>query len=96
MMAEKNETLDNITSGMTKYPQILINILVKDKPAMNENGPISEAIKNAELKIGNRGRILVRYSGTEPLARVMLEGDSNSIISEIATEIADVIRSELN
>ncbi len=95
IMAESGRTLREITEGMSKYPQILVNVKVREKPAMTENKKIQEAIMDSEQKMGNRGRVLVRYSGTEPLARIMLEGDSESVISKLAEEIAGVILSEI-
>ncbi len=96
VMMKKNRSLKELTSGMVKYPQILLNVPVKRKPAMADNVPISNAIREGEQRMENKGRVLVRYSGTEPLARVMLEGESDSVISEIASYIAEIIRTELN
>ena len=98
ILKEKNVKLSELRTCMTKYPQILINIRLTNKAmtlfADNEN--IKGSIKKAETELSDTGRILVRTSGTEPLVRVMVEGKSESEISRIANEVAEVVKAELS
>ena len=80
---------------MEVYPQILINVKVREKKDFKEIPPVYQAIRSAEKKLADRGRILIRYSGTEPKLRVMCEGEDQSEIETIAQEIAEVIETHL-
>jgi phosphoglucosamine mutase len=91
-----NKPLSELSSLMTIFPQTLINVRVKVKPEMQSVTAVAKAIKDAEMSLGDEGRIVVRYSGTEPLCRVMVEGKSKEEIDKAARMIADVIERELN
>ena len=80
---------------MTHYPQVLHNIHVKNKEDFSQFPKIVSTIKKVEQALGENGRVLVRYSGTEPLARVMVEGEDYSVIQGFADEIAQSIRAHL-
>ncbi len=80
---------------MTKYPQTLINVRVKDKHALEGNGPIWDAVHAAEDDMGQTGRVLVRTSGTEPVVRVMVEAETQEAADSHAQAIAKVVESEL-
>ena len=82
---------------MTVYPQTMINIRVSDmgKARFSDDEEIRIAIRQAEEQLGESGRVLVRVSGTEPLVRVMLEGQDQTRIEILAEEIAEVIRKRL-
>lgn len=80
---------------MTKFPQTLINVRVKDKHALEGNGPIWDAVKAAEDEMGDTGRVLVRTSGTEPVVRVMVEAETQEAADAHAQAIAKVVESEL-
>lgn len=97
MVMQKTSTpLSELSKIMKKYPQILINIKVKDtKTDLNTIPQIQSAIKLAEESLKDEGRILVRYSGTEPLARVMVEGPKEDEINKIANNIATIIKENL-
>lgn len=87
--------LSELAKTMTSFPQILLNIRVKEKPLLEEIANIQTAIKDAENELGQEGRVLVRYSGTEPLCRVMVEGPTKEKVSFIAHRIAAVVEKEI-
>jgi phosphoglucosamine mutase len=91
VMKEKDKTLSQLASVMQRYPQVLFNVKVKKKIDFNDLPEVKETILKAKERIKNRGRILVRYSGTELLARVMVEGISEEEIVEIAKNISESI-----
>ena len=95
LMQKTGKSLKELASCMKRFPQSLINIPVKRKDPFEEIPSIHERIKKAEEKLGEAGRILVRYSGTEALARVMVEGMVEAEIIEIAESIAAAIAEEL-
>lgn len=80
---------------MTKFPQTLINVRVKDKHALESNAPIWDAVHAAEAEMGDSGRVLVRTSGTEPLVRVMVEAETQEAADAHAKAIAEVVEAEL-
>ncbi len=94
-MKEEGKSLRELTEGLEHYPQILLNVRVKEKVPFSEVPPVRQLVEEIENKLGAKGRTLLRYSGTEPLARIMLEGQSQSEIEAYADKIADVIRREL-
>lgn len=79
---------------MVSYPQLLVNVMVKDKEGWDSNDKIAAAIKAAEAELGSEGRILVRPSGTEPLIRVMAEGPDQAQLEVLCQKIADVVVQE--
>jgi phosphoglucosamine mutase len=76
---------------MTDYPQVLRNLRVQSKPPLKELPEVTAAIADAEATLGDHGRVLVRYSGTEPKARVMVEGESESTVTRLADQIAAIL-----
>jgi phosphoglucosamine mutase len=90
-----NKPLSELSSMMTIFPQVLINVPVKIKPEISSVPAIAMIIKEVEATLGD-GRVLVRYSGTEPLCRVMVEGKSKDEIEKAAGMIVDVVKNELN
>ena len=95
IMMRQNKRLSEMAKIMETYPQVLLNVRVKEKRNIEDIPELSRKIKSAEKKLADRGRVLVRYSGTEPVLRVMLEGEDETEISVIAEEIADYIRKVL-
>jgi phosphoglucosamine mutase len=95
-MAEKNESLSEMRTGFVKYPQILVNVKVKEKRPFDNVVVIAEAAKALENELDGNGRLLLRYSGTENLARVMIEGKDQNTITEQANSLADIIKNALN
>jgi phosphoglucosamine mutase len=93
-MVEKRLRLSQMKNVMTRLPQILLNVVVKDKKDFAQMPKTSKKIAEVERALAGRGRVLVRYSGTELLARVMLEGEDEKKIHAMAQAIADEIRAE--
>ncbi len=94
-MTEEGKSLQELTEGFRTFPQILVNVAVKTKQPFAEIESIQSAARHIEGQLGSRGRLLLRYSGTEPLARVMIEGESQNEIEKYATELATAIRKAL-
>ncbi|NNF00809.1 MAG: phosphoglucosamine mutase [Pyrinomonadaceae bacterium] len=88
-------TLGEMRRGFHQYPQILVNVVVKEKRPFNEVPAIAIAAKNLDDELGETGRLLLRYSGTENLARVMIEGEDQETIEEQAQGLAKVIRESI-
>jgi len=88
-------SLHDLKSLVTKYPQTLINVRVKKMIDLTTDQAISDAVKMAEEKLVDAGRVLLRPSGTEPVIRVMVEGRDAALTQELATHIADVIQSSV-
>ncbi len=87
--------LDDLTSRLQIYPQLLVNVRVKNRKPLAELPGVQEQIRLAEQSFGDAGRVLVRFSGTEPLARVMVEGPDPAQVEHFAERIAGAIRLEL-
>jgi phosphoglucosamine mutase len=90
-MVRDGRPVSELASVMTRYPQVLVNIKVKEKRPLAELPAVQRMIGDAEAKLGRDGRVLVRYSGTEPKVRVMVEGPSHDAIKSIADEIASAL-----
>lgn len=95
-MTFSGKPLSKLANIMKIYPQVLINVKVKNKPEIMTVPEIKQAITTSETDLGDNGRILVRYSGTEPLCRVMVEGKDQAEIEKYAKSIAEIIERELN
>ncbi|HBB40190.1 MAG: phosphoglucosamine mutase [Nitrospirae bacterium CG18_big_fil_WC_8_21_14_2_50_70_55] len=80
--------LSELAAVMTDYPQVIRNVVVKSKPPIAGLDGVGAAIRDAEATLGERGRVLVRYSGTEPKVRVMVEGESEVTVIRLAEQIA--------
>jgi phosphoglucosamine mutase len=87
--------LAELAAGVRRYPQVLINVKVRTKPQLEVHDTIGPALRRAEERLAGDGRVLVRYSGTEPLARVMIEGTDEGLVQGAAEELARVIRTEI-
>ncbi|HLM00777.1 MAG TPA: phosphoglucosamine mutase [Pyrinomonadaceae bacterium] len=94
-MQESGKTLSELTAGFVRFPQILVNVKVKEKRPFDDVGEISTASKQVEAELGQKGRLLLRYSGTENLARVMIEGENQNQIESQAHRLAEVIKASL-
>ena len=95
VMAATGRELADLASGLTTYPQILLNVRVRAKRDLREVPPVAAVIADVERRLGNTGRLLVRYSGTERLLRIMLEGPDQDQIRAWAEEIAAKVRTHL-
>ena len=84
-----------LASQLKKYPQILLNVPVDGKPPLDGVEPVQKACREAEEALSGKGRVVLRYSGTEPLCRVMVEGPDAKQVRALAERIADVVRSSI-
>jgi phosphoglucosamine mutase len=94
-MRESRMALDELTRGFERYPQVLVNVRVREKQPFDDVPRIRETAREVEAQLGSRGRLLLRYSGTEALARVMIEGERQEEIEKLAEQLASTIRAEL-
>jgi len=92
---ETGEPLATLASCLTKFPQVLINVPVRSKPPIESITGVAERRAAYEAEMSGRGRVLIRYSGTEPLARVMIEGADGARIQAMADDLAGIIRSQI-
>jgi len=92
IMRETGKTLSSLAEIMTVFPQVLINIDVSEKPPIPEIEKLQVAITEAEAELGDQGRVLIRYSGTQPMCRVMVEGPTQEQTHTIAERLADVVK----
>ena len=98
ILLEENIKISKLCKIINKYPQVLINVKVNNdkKPLYKEDTEIQEEIKNLEAELQDNGRVIIRPSGTEPLIRVMIEGQNQKMIEEKATKLANLIKLKLN
>ncbi len=92
IMIKKNRPLSELAAIMSSYPQVLENVRMSTRIEPEQVPGFTRALEEAKQKLGDRGRILVRPSGTEPVIRVMVEGEDEKEISTIALELCDIIR----
>jgi phosphoglucosamine mutase len=95
ILRDSGKTISELTAEIKTFPQKLVNIRVKQKRPLSELAQVQQEIHAAEGEFAERGRVVVRFSGTEPLARVMIEADSEQQVEKWTTRIADAIRQEL-
>jgi len=88
ILLEEGGSLDDLARGFKKFPQILINVRVRKKRDYSKIAEIQKEIEAASKNLGERGRVVIRYSGTEPLVRIMLEGEKETEIKKYAETIA--------
>lgn len=93
-MRHQNQSLEEVRSGFMKYPQVLLNVKVAQQDNSLDNPRIQQAIKGAEAELGDKGRVLLRKSGTEPLIRVMVEGEEQAKVSRLAENLVEVVKQE--
>lgn len=91
-MLYSGKSLHDLKKIMRKYPQKLVNVPIKQRINLDESVQIQDAVKQAEAELGERGRVLLRASGTEPLIRVMVEGEDSGETKRLAEAIAEVVR----
>ena len=94
VLREEEKTLSNLASVMEKYPQIILNYEVKNKQQFFKNACIKKIIKEMKKELDGKSRIFVRASGTEPLIRILLEGEDKKKLEKISQELSEVIRKE--
>uniref|UniRef100_A0A7V4LC33 Phosphoglucosamine mutase n=1 Tax=Desulfobacca acetoxidans TaxID=60893 RepID=A0A7V4LC33_9BACT len=96
VMQRENKSLKELAGVMTMYPQILLNLKVKERRDLKTVPQAHQAISRAEKRLAGRGRLLVRYSGTEPMLRIMAEGEDEEEIRQAAQELHDALNRCLN
>ncbi len=94
-MLEARAQLHELTAGFVRYPQVLVNVRVREKRPFEELPEVSRVARETEVQLGESGRLLLRYSGTESLARVMIEGQRQDEIERYAQRLAAAIKTEL-
>jgi len=95
VMADTGRELGDLASALRTFPQTLVNVRVREKTPIERVPAIQAAIDRVQAALDGRGRVLVRYSGTEPLLRIMLEGENQATVQAWAEEIADAVRGTL-
>jgi phosphoglucosamine mutase len=95
VMADTGRELDDLASELVSYPQVLVNVRVKQKADLRSVPAIAQVMDRVEEQLAGQGRLLVRYSGTEPLLRVMIEGKNQQEIHGWAQEIASAVKQHL-
>jgi phosphoglucosamine mutase len=95
IVRESGRDLDALTAELEIFPQLLVNVRVKARRPLEQLDAVKDKIRQAEAEFQESGRVLVRFSGTEPLARVMVEGPTQARVDHWAHGIADAIRAEL-
>lgn len=95
IMAKKEKSLADLASIMTPFPQVLFNVRVKKKKELSQIAEIQRKIKTIERQLGKTGRIVIRYSGTEPVIRIMLEGEREDQIQQMGRDLSETIERNL-
>ncbi len=91
VMIGRKKKMSEMSDGFTMYPQVLENVRVADKKAAQDDAEVREAIKEVEETLGDKGRILVRESGTEPVVRVMVEAETTEVCQEMVNKVVEVM-----
>ena len=94
-MRRTGKTLAELAEVMIPLPQVLVNVRVREKADIMTIPEVALKIRGIEAKVKDEGRVLIRYSGTEPLLRIMLEGQDKYQITTWAKEIADLVESKI-
>lgn len=95
LVARSGRSVEELLSGFRRFPQLLRNVPVPHKRPFAELPRVARAARHAEETLGTAGRLVLRYSGTEPLARIMLEGPDETVIESLAAEIAAALAADL-
>jgi phosphoglucosamine mutase len=95
VMKDDGKSLAELTRGFVRYPQILVNVKVREKVPFESVPAIAAKTQQVQRDLGRRGRLLLRYSGTEALARVMIEGEDEAQVRTSANTLAEVIRAQI-
>lgn len=94
-LCQKGQSLAQLKSGLHKYPQVLVNVHITKQCDPLHKPRIQTALHHVEKELGKTGRVLLRRSGTEPLVRVMVEGEDESRITQLANQLAEIVKEEL-
>jgi phosphoglucosamine mutase len=96
IMRRSGRSLHELVEGMVQMPQTMLNVRVEGRVDIDSHAGIRDAILGVESTLGARGRVVLRASGTEPVVRVMVEGEDPSQVHRLASELAESVRSALN
>ncbi|UTW46509.1 phosphoglucosamine mutase [bacterium SCSIO 12696] len=94
-LSDSGLTLHELKQGMSKYPQTMINVRINEKVNLDDYPAIADAVSAAEAELSTTGRVLLRPSGTEPLIRVMVEGEDKTLVDRLAEQVAAVVETTL-
>jgi phosphoglucosamine mutase len=95
LMKRTGKPLSELAKAMTAVPQVLLNVKVTKKPKLETVPELQRALRESDQRLNGSGRVLVRYSGTEPLLRVMVEGESDATIRDVANHLVEVVKAHL-
>jgi phosphoglucosamine mutase len=90
-----NGPLERLVEGLKDYPQVILNVRVRSKPPLDSLPEVAKALAAAQSALGDNGRVVLRYSGTEPLARVMVEAEHQADVDRYSNAIARALRSTI-
>ena len=94
-LVESGSTLAELKTGMSKFPQTMINVRLSTKVDISNNQAINDAVAAAETELAGRGRVLLRPSGTEPLIRVMVEGEDQALVNKLVASLASCVQAQV-
>jgi phosphoglucosamine mutase len=92
VMRRTGKSLSELAAGMKRFPQIMVNVKIAERIEIGSNAAIAAAVSETESKLDGRGRVVLRPSGTEPVIRVMVEGDDEDMVKRLAHALADSVR----
>ena len=95
-MYDSGKSLAELKTGMTKFPQTMINVKLPKRVDISDNTEVNLVVEDAEKQLDGRGRVLLRPSGTEPVIRVMVEGEDSELVNNLVNQIADVVKQQVN
>jgi len=90
-MVNSGQTLHTLKRGMTKFPQTMINVRLEKRFSPDDSEHVRNAVRDVEAQLAGRGRVLLRASGTEPVIRVMVEGDDAPQVEKLAKQLAEIV-----
>jgi len=91
-MKRAGRSLAELASGMPQFPQVMVNVKVRERVDPGQSPAIQAAVRKVEETLGTTGRVVLRASGTEPLIRVMVEGQDEQVVTRFAHELAETVR----
>jgi phosphoglucosamine mutase len=95
LVARSGKSIDELTADLKVFPQVIVNVRVREKKPLEGIPAVTERIRAAEEDLRDSGRVVIRYSGTEALARVMIEAENEEAMRRHANAIAEAIKAEL-
>lgn len=93
-LVESGQTLSELKSGMHRYPQVLVNVKTSQRIDIDSSRTVQAAVTSVESELADKGRVLLRASGTEPVIRVMVEGEDESQVTRLSRQLADAVKEE--